>query len=47
MIRDSRGMQLTETRVLSADGMSQTIEQLIPSRAEPIAQLVMTKAESE
>ena len=46
-IRDGRGMQLTETRVLSGDGMSQTIAQLRPGRAEPMAQMVMTKVESQ
>ncbi|MYC69033.1 MAG: hypothetical protein F4X12_22215 [Acidobacteriia bacterium] len=46
-IHDGRGMQLTETRVLSDEGTSQTIEQSIPGRAEPIAQMLMTKIESE
>lgn len=40
-----RGMQLTETRSLSVDGKSQTVERLMPGRAEPMARLIMTRVE--
>ena len=46
-IRGGRGMQLTETRALSVGGMSQTVEHLMPGRAEPMARMVMTRVESE
>ena len=46
-IRDGRGMQVTETQALSRDGMSEAVEQLMPGRAEPMAQMVMTGVGSE